>query len=226
MNARETKKFDKNEREMAFADDSAADYAANSPGAKIAKLMRDDIALVKQFAAGQKGGTDERAMHIDNKIDALDELKELMNLLDTAADALADDFPGIENLFGLPRNRSEVSILAAAQSQYEQSAQYEAAFVEYDLPAGFRARMLTLINDIGEANAAADTSGAHGTGSTGGLKAALRRLNSNSKKFDAINRIKYRNNPAKLGAWLRANHLEREPQSKPKEDKGGSNPPV
>jgi len=119
-------------------------------------------------------------------------------MLDYASEALADEFPGIENLFGLPRNRGEQSVLAAAQAQYEASAQYEAALIELDLPANFRARMQALINDINAANNAADASGARGTGSTSALRAAIARLNQNSKKLDAINRIKYRGNRRQL----------------------------
>lgn len=218
MEAKEMRKFDRGEREEAFMTDNADDFPKDSPGDKVIKLMRDDIALVRQYAAGQAGGTDERAQHVDEKDDLMDELMNTMRLLDYAADAQADEFPGIENLYGLPRNRSEQSILAAARAQYDASAQHEAGMIEYDLPQTFRADMLDLINRINQANQSADIAGEHGTGSTGGLKAAISRLNKNSKKLDRISRIKYRNDPEKLAAWIRASHLERDPQPARKTD--------
>ena len=166
------------------------------------------------FAAGQTGGADSKAQHIENKTDDLNELKELMQMLDRAADALADDAPGIENLFGLPRNRSEQSILAAARAQYAAAEQYESQLKEYDLPADFRQQMQTLIQNIEAANNQADASGETRSGSTSGLKAVLDRLAALSRKLDAINRNKFRSDPAKMGAWLTASHLEREPGSK------------
>jgi len=212
---KEVRKLDKYERETAFSTENAADFPVNSAGGKIIALMRDDIVLVKNFAAGQTGGADERAQHTETKQEDLEELKDLMKLLDFAADAVADDFPGIENLFGIPRNRGEQSILAAARSQYELSEQFEAAMVEHDLPETFRADMNALITRIEKTSESADRAGERGSGSTSGIKAAMSRLAANSKKLDAICRIKYRGNPQKMGEWERANHLERPPQ-KPK----------
>lgn len=177
--------------------------------------MRVDVLLVKEFAAGKTGETGKRAQHIENKHEDLEELEDFLKLLDLAADALADDFPGIENLFGVPRNRSQQSILAAARAQYELSGQYEAAMIENELPETFRAEMNRLIEQIEQANESADTADERRTGSTAGLRAAMSRLAANSKKLNAVCRIKYRGNPQKMGEWERANHLERPPQ-KPK----------
>lgn len=216
MEDKEQRKFDRAERQAAYMTANAADYPANSPGAKVAALINADIVAVREYAAGQAGGASERSQHISSKDDDLDDLKELMKMLDRAGDALEDEFPGIENLFGLPRNRNEHSILAAAQAEYDASAQYETSLIEYDLPATFRADMLDLITSVNAANQAADTSGTASAGSTSGLKAAIARLNQNSKKLDGINRNKLRSNPAKLGAWTVASHLERDPQKKDK----------
>lgn len=218
MEAKERRKLDKFEREMAFMTANATDFPANSPGGKIMPQFAAAIAQAKQFAAGQSGGAAGKALHIDNKGDDLDDLKELMRMLDNAADALGDELPGIENLFGLPRNRSEASLLAAARAQHSASEQYENRLIEYDLPGTFRADMLRLINDIDRANNAADTSGTGGAGSTGGLKATLAELGALSKKIDAINRNKHRANPAKMSAWTTASHLERDPQAAKKPD--------
>lgn len=212
MEDREQRKLDRAERQAAYMAANAGDYAADSPGARVAAQMAVDIAAVREFAAGQMGGGRERSQHISSKLDDLDELIELMRMLDRAGDALEDEFPGIENLFGLPRNRNESSLIAAAQAQYEASEQYEAALIEYDLPKTFRAAMLGLMNDINAANQAADASGTAGAGSTGGLKAAIERLSAGSKKLDSINFNKLRDNPAKLAAWTTATHLERNPQ--------------
>lgn len=214
MNAKEARKIDKNEREIAFMDANAALYPTGSPGEKVAGLMREDILLVRKYSSGQISGVEERLMHVGEKQDDMDELMQFMTLMDNASTVLADEFPGIENMFGLPRNRSERSILMAARAQYDLSEPYETAMKDFDLEPNFRAEMLTLINRIEVANAAADASGGKSVGSTGGLKAAIARLTKNSKKLDAINRNKFRGNPVKLAEWLTAAHLERDPQRK------------
>lgn len=212
MRDRERNKLDKYEREAAFMAANAGDYAPGSRGATITAQFAAEIANAKALAAGQTGGADERAQHIEVKGDALDELKRLMKRLDRAGDILEDDFPGIENLFGLPLNRSEASVLAAARAQYTASADYEAALIECDLPADFRVRMNNLIDEIDAANRAADTSGGQSVGSTGALKASIEKLGKLSRHLDRINRNKHEADPQKLGAWLTASHLQKAPK--------------
>ena len=132
-------------------------------------------------------------------------------MLDRAADAISDDAPGIENLFGLPRNRSEQSILAHARAQHAAADQYEAQLKEYDSPSDFRQEMLTMIENVEAANNSADASGETRSGSTSGLKAVLDRLAALSKKLNAVNLNKFRSAPAKMGAWLTASHLAHDP---------------
>lgn len=224
MRDRERNKLDKYEREAAFMADNADDYAPGSRGATIAAQFAAEISNAKTLAAGQTGGADERAQHVDVKGDALDELKRLMKRLDRAGDVLEDDFPGIENLFGLPLNRSEASILAAARAQHTASADYEAALIECDLPADFRQTMNNLIVEIDAANAAADVAGEHSAGSTNAFRTSIEKLGKYSRHLDRINRNKHEASPRKLGAWLTASHLERAPK-KSGEGKGGGNTP-
>lgn len=213
MRDNERRKLDKYERELAYIKANAADYAKNSPADKIIVQFADAIAQVKTLAAQQFTGADGKAQHIDAKADYLQDLKDLMKMLDRAADALGDEVEGIENIFGLPRNRSEQSLLAAARAQYEAAAKYEKQLIEYDLPADFRAEMKTAIENIETANANADVSNTIGTGATSGLKALMSNLGAMSKKLDSVNRNKHRNNPTKLGAWITASHLERAPKT-------------
>ena len=220
MRDRDVRQLDKHERQSAFATENAADFPAGSRGERLMKLMRDDIALIKRAAAGQISGAGERAQQIETKEEDLEDLMEWLKLLDYAADMLADDFPGIENLFGVPRNRSEQSIVAAGRSQHDLSAQYEAAMIEEDVPATFRSQMKTLIERIEQRNESADIAGENSSGSVAEINAAMSRLAKNSKKFDALCRIKYRGNAAKMGAWERANHLERDPKG----NKSSNNP--
>lgn len=220
MEDRERNKLDKYERQAAYMQENAADYPDASRGGAVAALFAAEIANAKALAAAHVGGTGGRAQQISIKADLLDDLKRLMRRLDSAADVVADDFPGIEHLFGLPRNRNEHSIMTAARAQYDESATYEAALVEGDMPAGFRAAMHDLITEIDAANNAADVAGEHGAGSTSAFKASLEKLGKYSRTLEAVNHNKLDANPQKMGAWLAASHLEREPKKKD-DGKGG-----
>jgi hypothetical protein len=215
MNDKERRRLDKYEREMAFMIDNAADFPAQSPGAVVAVMFQTEVQRARDCAANQVSGADMRAMKIDEKEEKLADLKEMMTMLDRAGDALGDEIEGIENLFGLPRNRSEQSVLAAARAQHAASEAYETQLVGYNLPADFRLQMHNLINGVDAANQAADISGESSAGATNAFKDCLRKLGAMSKKLDALNRNKYRNDPQKLGAWLVASHLARAPQTNP-----------
>lgn len=221
MEDRERNKLDKYERQAAYMQDNAADYAPGSRGGVIAPLFAAEIANAKALAAAHVGGTGGRAQQISIKDDLLDDLKRLMQRLDRAADVVADDFPGVEHLFGLPRNRNEHSIMTAARAQYDASATYEAAFIECDLPADFRASMHDLIAQIDAANAAADVAGEHGAGSTNAFKVSMEKLGKYSRTLEAVNHNKLESNPQKMGAWLTASHLERAPKSGTDKPAGG-----
>lgn len=53
---------------------------------------------------------------------------------------MADTFPGIDDLFRMPRNRNDADLLAASRAFHTNSglSGYETAFISHGLPADFR----------------------------------------------------------------------------------------
>jgi hypothetical protein len=137
----------------------------------------------------------------------------LVKKINNAANSLADEIDGIEDLFRQPRRRSEAIWLATARAFYRDSEPFEAEMQEIvSEPDDFRAALLALITSVEASGTEADVAGAEKGGATGGLIAAFRDGGRLSRKLDGIVENKYDDNPRKLAEWKIASHLEAAPQ--------------
>lgn len=195
-----------------FGQDNNDDFPDNSIG----KTQFDETAAVIDLLDEQTGeqaesggearfGTNSRATARENLRD------EMMDIRETAR-AMAYQFPGIDLLFRMPRNRNDQDLLAAARAFYNESATREAAMIEYGLPATFRATLLAMINAFEASLSAAGTAIDERVAATAEIGAIVRRGMIAKRILDGVVKNKYRNNVGKLAAWLSASHLERAPK--------------
>lgn len=221
MTDNQERKDDKFKRENVFMSDNAADFPLNSPGDKIAKQQTTLIAEIQTLAAEQISGYDDKAQAFANLEAARDNVDEDLEQINLAAIALADDIPGIDSKFRLPRKPSDETLLATARSFHADAAPHAEKFVECGLDAVFLADLQADIDAFEQAAAAADSAAAGHAGATSMLADAFKRGMVMSRKLNSIVKIKYRDNAGKLGAWTVASHLERAP----KKPKGDPKPP-
>ena len=201
--------MDKFEREDVFMTDNAADFPAVSPGGKAAGDLKDVIDEIRTLAAQQISGTDGSRQQISVKDEGLDDLLFQIRQINRAANAFEVEIPGSEKQFRLPRSRSEQNILATARAFIADATPISATFIEYGLAASFLTDLQTTIDAVETRAAQADSAEGQQSAATGGLVDATQRGMNISRRLDAIVRIKYAANPAKLAAWTVASHLER-----------------
>lgn len=206
------RKLDKFERQDVFMVESAADFPAGSPGDDVAVVNRNIVTEMNTLAAQQISGGSSAAQSFGNKEEDLDELLVMLRNMNRAANAFEVEVPGSNLQFRMPRNRSEQNLLATARAFQTDAAPLEAKFIEYGLADDFLDQLFGKINDIEQGGAQADSGVGQRAASTAGLLDAARRGMANSRRMDAIVRIKYANNPQKLAAWTVASHLERAPK--------------
>lgn len=213
MRDNERRKLEKFEREAAFMTDNAADFPTGSPGAEAAAAHAAIIAEMRASAAQQVSDIGGKAQSIGNKEDALDDMMTIIRNLNRAANAFEDDLPGSNQLFRMPRNRSQQNLLATARAFHKDSAApLEAKFITYGLAPTFRDDLAAIIDAVDTAASLADASEGGRAAATVGLTDSARRGMTNSRKLDAIVRITYDGNPTKLAAWTVARHLEKAPK--------------
>jgi hypothetical protein len=206
------RKLEMFERVEVFLKDNAADFPKVSPGGKALDELSQVISTIRSLAGQQISGAAGAAQSIGVKDDELDDLMLMIRNINRAANAFESEVAGSDLKFRLPRNRSEQNILATARAFRADAEPLEAKFIEYGLPAGFLAELQALIDSVDAKNAAADSATEQRAAATGGLAAAIQDGMNVSRRLDAIVRIKYADNPAKLAAWTVASHLERAPQ--------------
>lgn len=220
MLASQQRKLNKYQAESAFMTDNAADFPLNSPGNRTAREFATVIAEILGLAGLQVSQAARQNVGI--KDDALADLIKLLQKMNRAANALAEEIDGIEDLFRMPRRRSEEIWLAVARAFHTDSAPFETEFQDYDLLPTFRADLLALIAAVESAGTSADIAQEQSGGATGGLVAKFREAGKLSRRLNAIVRNKYDGNPQKLAAWEIASHLE----AAPKRNNNNQNPPT
>lgn len=209
MNANQQRKMEKFEREDVFMTDNAADFPSASPGGKASGALADVIEEIRTLAANQISGTDTSRQQISVKDEDMDSLLFQIRQMNRAANAFEVEIPGSEMLFRLPRSRSEQNILATARSFHKDATPIAATFIDYGLAATFLADLQATIDAVETRAAQADSAMGQQSAATGGLVDATARGMNISRRLDAIVRIKYAANSAKLAAWTVASHLER-----------------
>lgn len=214
MTGLQIRKSNKYQAETAFMTDNAADFPRDSPGDKTARRLGEVLTRINQLAADQ--ASEGSRQQIGIKDETLAFIIIILQKMNRAANALAEDIDGIEDLFRMPRRRSDAIWLATARNFYDESAPFDAQFQEYDLPATFRADLLALIGEFEIAVREADIAQEQKGGATGALEAEFREAGKLSRKLNAIVRNKYADNPRKLAAWNIASHLEAAPKREPK----------
>jgi len=216
MLASQRRKLNQLQAKATFMHDNAADFPITSPGGKTAKALDTAIQQILSLAGEQS--SNEESQHLGIKADNLDKLIRLLRKMNRAANSMADEIDGVEDLFRLPRRRSEQNWLAVGRTFYSDSEAYEETFFDYDLPAAFHADLLALINAVEAAGAGVDSAAAQTGGATGGLVAAFREAGKYSNKLNGIVENKYDDNAQKLSEWKTAAHLEAAPERKKEED--------
>jgi len=214
MDAFQQRKLNKYQAESAFMTDNERDFPPASPGGIAAAALSAVIALILSLAGQQSSQAANQQIGIKGEL--LEDLKRLLRKINRAANALAEEIDGIEDLFRMPRRRSEENWLAAARAFYTDSAPFEDDFINYDLSATFRDDLMALIAAIEAAASAADTAEEQRGGATGGLIDEFRQAGKLSRRLNAIVRNKYDGNAQKLAAWEIASHLEAAPKRTPK----------
>ena len=210
MKGSQVRKLNQFQSKSAFMRDNEADFPPDSLGGRTAAALAAVIALILQLAGVQSSGALRQSISI--KDDNLELLIKLVKQINRAANAWADEIDGIEDLFRLPRRRSEAIWLATARAFYRDSEPFAAQFQETITTRDFRAALLALINSVEEAGTEADSAGAEKGGATGALIAAFRDGGKLSRKLDGIVENKYDDKPQKLAEWMIAKHLEAAPR--------------
>ena len=113
--------------ELAFMNDNIADFPAGSVGEKTMNELSQILVQIFSLLGEQLSNSTRQQTSI--KADKIQQLTEYLQMMNRAAKAMADEIEGVEDLFRMPRRRSNDIIVTTALTFYNDSAPYEAAEV-------------------------------------------------------------------------------------------------
>lgn len=223
MNDRENRKFQMFLRVQEFFMAHLSDFAAASLARLLFGKLSDIIAEIEGHSASEASGVGLARQGTTTRGQAIDALREDLDAISRTATTMANEVPGIEDKFRLPRNRGVQHLLSAARAFLIDATPLKDDFIKRELPANFLEDLQANIDGL-EAAISRQASGVGNHVAAGAaIDDAIDRGSELVRNLDAIVRNKYANNPAVLAEWTSASHTERNPRHKKStKESGGS----
>ncbi len=184
------------------------------------------VTALRANGTNQVGGNSQFRSGISTRRQAADELLTQMRAINLIARSLPRlEFPGVRQLFRMPRSRGYATVINTAQSFIENVGPIKATFVDRGLPADFDEQLSGAVDAVLGANTNRATGKAVQVGGTAGLEARAREGMLILHEMDSILSFQYRNDPVLLAAWKSTCHVERDPVHESGEPSGGGSTP-
>lgn len=199
-------------RVRAFGLAHANQFPETSRGGELLVTINQVIEELRGHAASQvskslasKGGT------------ALNEaafaaLQDDLEAISRTARVMAFSIPGLDEKFRLPRNVGKQKWLATARSMAQDAEPLKAEFIRRGLPEDFLDDLKADIAKIERGIDSRDQNKGAGVAATIAIDDAVERGMRAVREMDAIVRNIFRTEPATLGEWTSARHIERAPR--------------
>ena len=193
---------------------SAADYSSLPDGELKFAIIRAVISNLETHFGDQISGATGQSVEMASVLIAA--AKRKMKEYSGAARALNINDAGFRRLFHIPDGDGSQEVVAAGREFVEEATTHNKEFARFGLTDDDRAALAKDLDDIG--TAVGSKSGAHAktVGATAAIEDEIRRGMDAAVFLDAMMKIVYRNNPAKLAAWKSARHIRRSDRPAPK----------
>ena len=186
---------------------NAADYASLPDAAAKFAIVSDVISKLEDYLAKQTSGAIGQA--VEQKSVLVQAIRRKMKEYSAAARALNIDDPGFRRLFRVPDGNGVQGLINSGREFVGEINLHKAEFERFGLKDGDIAALVADLDALEEA--AADKLGANAerVGATAGVDFEIERGMNAEIFLDALIKVIYRNNAAKLGEWKSARHVRR-----------------
>ena len=191
------------------------DHPLVPPNVRLTTLVTGltaNVASFRDYTAGQSGGELEFHSGTLTRRQMADDLRADMRAINGIAKALPrDEFPGVRELFLMPRSGSYEALIARANAFLEKIGPIKVVFVDRGLPADFDEQLAAKLVAVDSASGTRDSGRSDRVGGTAGLDAKADQGIAMLREMDSILSYQYRNDPALLASWKSACHVDRDP---------------
>jgi hypothetical protein len=215
MNDDSKRRYEMLVRVKQFGTDNSADFSANPIAVTRFDEVADFVNGIVENIGGQQAGFAEAAQQTEVKGTIRENLREQMATIARTANSMEYEFDGISDLFRFKRNLNDANLLARGRAMHTESLAYNADFIAYGMPSGFRASLVSAC-DAFEASfgEVASAKAAH-VEATALTNHNVRQAMVAVRVLDGIVKNTYASNPGKLAAWVSASHVEKAPTPPP-----------
>ena len=140
-------------------------------------------------------------------------LRNYVSVTSRTAKSMRYAFPGIEEQFKMPKNRTDADILAAGRAFVTNGLPIKADFQAFGLSADWFTEMTTAADEFEATFGPAASAQADRAEATAEMQDWVVQGMRARRVLDGIVKNVFANNPGKLAAWAQASHIER-PQKK------------
>jgi hypothetical protein len=212
MNDSENRKLQMFTRARDFGTTHIADFDDGSLGKQLITQITGIVNELDGLASSQASGRGSARQGTTSRGQAREALHDDLEAINRTARAMANEVPGLDDKFRIPRSENDQNLLAAARAFATDAVPLSTQFIAHELPADF----LQDLNDDIDAleNAISQQSGGvgHHVAAGAAIDNAIERGVDTVRKLDAVVRNKYTHNPAILAEWTSASHTERAPR--------------
>jgi hypothetical protein len=202
------------------------DFEAHGLGAQLFAQLGTVVDQLNGHAATKVSSAGQAREGTSTRAEARETLREDLLAINRTAHAMAEDTPGLDDKFRLPRGNNDQNLIDAARAAHADAAPLQAAFISHEMPADFLASLVQHIADL----EASMTKQSGGVGTRISANTAIDETISSGmvivRKLDAVVRNKYRGQPATLAEWTSTSHTERSPKRKASPTTQPSTPPT
>jgi|SRR5215471_13975155 len=212
MNDNERRRYEMFVRVRDFGAAHSADFAANSLAHQQFTALGTVITEVDGQAASEVSGHGDVRRGTESRSQARAALRDDLEAINGTARVLANDVPGLDDKFRLPRGNNDKDLVNSARAFKADAGPLKGQFIAHEMPADF---LDQLQSDIDAMEAAISFQGS-GVSNHVAAGAAIDDTISRGidivRKLDAIVRNRHADNPAVLAEWTSVSHTERAPR--------------
>jgi hypothetical protein len=218
MNDNENRRYQMFLRVQGFGSARVGDFAAQ--GQQLFGTLSTIITEIEGHAASEVSGTGESRQGTATRNEARAALREDLEAITRTARVMAQDIPGLDDKFRLPRGNNDSQLLSAGRAYAADALPLKAQFLAHEMPADFLEDLAADIEAMEQSMAEQSMGESRRIASGAALDDAIDRGNQVVRKLDAIVKNKYVNNRAVLAEWASASHTERAPRRKKGTEEG------
>jgi len=211
---------------IGFNTANSADYAHLPDAAAKFAIVEDVAGKMENYLADLASGKIGQA--VEQKSALILAVKRKMKEYSAAARALNIDEPGFRRLFRLTENDGVQGVIAEGRVFVEEATRFKTEFGRFGLVQADVDALEEDIDDLEEASANKLGAVSEKAGASAGIDAEIDRGMDAATFLDAMMKIVYRSNAAKLGEWKSARHVRRisRPKKKAEPETPGTETPA